>query len=308
MKKILLVSDVDNWAWHYKALGIQKYLKNYQIDIVYTHAEPNYRDSDLSKYDHIHIFGWYSIGERETPYLHKISTSIASIEFELLKPDQAKKILPKVSVVAVSEVLYKHLESKRLYKKLFACYNGVDEDKFYPDRQEGGGRFRVGLACKPQSKYDLHGLEIATKLKESLQKIDPDIELVMHIAKHKTAVSHEEMAKFYNTLDLFIHTGRFHLATPNPVFEAASCGVPVVGTTNGCIPLLIKDGFNGYLIDIELSDDQKVEKFVDYILKIKNSRELREKLGSNNRDEILRNWTWKQRAQDWIPVFECGKR
>lgn len=306
MKKILLVSDVNNWAWHYKAQEIKENLKGkYHIDVAYTHAVPYYRDIDLSRYDHIHIFGWYSIGEREAPYLKKISTSIASIEYEILKAEKANAILPKITVVAVSEFLYDRLKKKGY--RVFPCYNGVNETKFQPmPQQRPNDKFRVGLACKPASTYDLHGYTIIEKLREKLAAY-PDIELVAHIANHKTAITHEEMAKFYNTLDVFIHTGRQHLATPNPVFEAAATGVPIIGTTNGCIPLLIKDGTNGYLIDINLSDDEKVAQFVEKIVGLSKNRALAKTMGSAARQEIVSNWTWKQRALDWIPVFENKK-
>lgn len=306
MKKILLVCDVNNWAWHYKAVEIKENLSDkYEIDIVYTHAVPSYNNANLEKYDHIHIFGWYSIGNREKKYLSKISTSIASIEFQLLKPREARNILPSLTVVAVSNEMLKLLTREKLGKKIIPCYNGVNEIKFKPNpdiRKEHNQVFRVGIACKPSSKYDLYGLSLTEKIKEQLLP-NKDIEIVMHLAKHKTAVSHEEMARFYNSLDLFMHTGRYHLATPNPVFEASACGVPILATTNGCIPLLIRDDINGYLIDINANDDDKITQFVEKIKYLAKNRDKTRLMGIANREEILRNWTWKQRAQDWISVF-----
>ncbi len=310
MKRILLVCDVNNWAWHYKAHEIANNLKHlYKIDVVYTHVTPYYRDVDLSKYDHIHVFGWYFIGERETPYLARISTSIASIEYEILQPEKAKSTLQKVKVVAVSEYLFNHLKDKY---RVFPCYNGVNEVKFYfnprfnneiTNTNSNNRPFRVGLACKPPSRYDLHGYTIAEKIKSGLKQ-HTNIEFIMHVANHKTGVSHEQMVEFYHSLDVFIHTGRHHLATPNPVFEASSTGLPIIATTNGCIPLLIKDSVNGYLIDINLTDDEKITQFIDKILYLSKNRESSRLMGIANREEILRNWTWKQRALDWIPVFE----
>lgn len=300
MKSILLVSDVDNWAWHYKACELRDNLCHlYKIDVVYTHAEPNYKNCNLVDYDHIHIFGWYSIGEREKLFLHKISTSIASIEYEILKPEKAKVILPLLKIVAVSEVLFDHLKFKGY--NVFACYNGVNELKFTPNHVEHN-KFRVGLACKPPSKYDLHGYSIAEKIQLKLQKYD-DVEFVMHIANHKTAISHEEMSNLYNTLDVFIHTGRYHLATPNPVFEASATGIPIIGTTNGCIPLLIKNNVNGFLIDINISDDDKVDQFVEKILYLKNNPDICKIMGLENRKIITSDWTWKKRALDWQSIF-----
>lgn len=308
MKNILLVCDVGNWAWHFKATEIKENLSSsYNIDIVYTNTSPSYNDINLEKsqYDHIHIFGWYKIGKKEEPYLNKISTTIASIEYEILDPKKAENILSKIKIVAVSKVLYDHLLKKGY--NVYPCYNGVNEIKFMPDKIRLDTKFKVGIACKPPSKYDLHGYTIAEKIKKHFDNIENNannIEIIMHIANHKTASSHKDMANFYNSLDVFIHTGRYHLGTPNPVFESASCGIATIGTTNGCIPLLIKNGHNGYLIDIDKSDDNKINQFIEYITFLSQNRDLCKKMGENNRKEILSNWTWKQRALDWISVFE----
>lgn len=303
MLNILFVCDVMNWAWHYKATEIKNNLPEYNIDIVYTKGTPLYSQTDLSKYDHIHVFGWYSISDREKPYINKISTSIASIEYEILRPVDAKRILSTVKIVAVSEYLYNHLLASG-YKNVFACYNGVNEEKFRPIlRTCNNKKLRVGYACKPPSTYDLHGYVIADKLTKYFEN-NENIEIVPHVANYKTAISHEKMWEYYNSLDVFIHTGRNHLGTPNPVFEASSCALPIVATTNGCIPLLITEGVNGYLIDINMTDEEKISLFIEKLEYLSNNRNLCVKMGENNRKTILDNWTWKDRAQSWKKVFE----
>lgn len=304
MKKILLVADVDNWAWHYKSVEIKRNLSHkYNIDIVYTsRGTPKYNPSMLNNYYHIHFFPWYHLGNEELKYKHKLSTSIASIEFQLTKPDKARAILPQLKVVAVSEVIYNLLKNNNLGKEIIPCYNGVNPSKFYPiSNRKNPHKFVIGACCKPASKYDLHGYHLLMNIQNELSKYT-DIECKFHIANYKNAVSHTELLQFYNSLDLFIHTGNYHLATPNPVFEASACSIPILATTNGCIPLLIKNNHNGILIDI--FSKNKLYEFIKHILWFKNNKEQCVNMGKNNYNEILNNWTWKQRSFDWIKLFE----
>ncbi|PKO18221.1 MAG: hypothetical protein CVU39_01930 [Chloroflexi bacterium HGW-Chloroflexi-10] len=56
-----------------------------------------------------------------------------------------------------------------------------------------------------------------------------------------------EVAKYYQAADLFIHTANAD-TFPNVIIEALSCGTPVIATHIGGIPEQITDCFNGYLI------------------------------------------------------------
>ena len=130
------------------------------------------------------------------------------------------------------------------------------------------------------------------------------------IANYKTAKrTHEQMVEYYNSLDLFIHTGKYHLSTPNPYFEAASCGIATIGTTNGCIPFLTTEYKNGITIDINKSDEEKAKFFIDTIKylqmdkKINGNKCLSNKMGIENRKEILNNWSWGKKAKCWIELF-----
>ena len=169
--------------------------------------------------------------------------------------------------------------------------------------------------CKPPAVYDIHGYKIMDIIREYF-KDDEEIECDFIIANYKTAKkTHEQMVKYYNSLDLFIHTGRYHLATPNPWFEAASCGIATIGTNNGCIPLITKNYHNGLIIDIHEKDDySKALKFIERIeylhldkkIKTNNNnykKSLCYKFGKNNRKSILNKWTWEKRALDWIYLF-----
>lgn len=318
MRKILLVPDVSNWAWGIKARAIRDNLNNiFDIDIAYqSHGTPKFNINMINKYDHIHFFDWrYAI--KHIKYNDKISTSIASIEFIIKDKDRLDRLdaLKYIKIVAVSEEIANVLEKNKLGKEIHRCFNGVNEELFKPNkeiRKKYGNKFRIGLMCKPPSNYDIHGHKLMKKVRDELQK-DEEIECDFIIANYKTASkTHEQMVEYYNSLDIFIHTGRYHLSTPNPYFEAASCGIVTIGTTNGCIPFLTDNFKNGFTIDIEKSDDKKTEEFVSIIKflkldrkinKLYNREDLCSIIGKNIRKSILNSWTWKERAKYWINLF-----
>ena len=326
MRKILLIPDVDNWAWGIKARAIKKNLSNlFHIDIAYqAKGTPKFKINMLKKYDHIHFFDWRYAG-KFLEYSNKISTSIASIEFIIKEKsgELYKSILPFIKIVAVSEEIAQVLEKHKLGSKVYRCFNGVNHELFKPKpeiRKLYSNKFRIGLMCKPPAKFDVHGYLLMEKLKTELDK-NNEIECDFIIANYKTAKrTHEQMVEYYNSLDLFIHTGRYHLSTPNPYFEAASCAIATVGTTNGCIPLITNNFNNGLMIDIHKSDDEKIQEFLDIINYLKLDKKLKHhyiknniigtkykdlcvEFGENNRKEILMNWTWEKRALDWISLF-----
>lgn len=318
MRRILLVPDVPNWAWGIKARAIRDNLDHmFKIDIAYQAVgKPKFESSMFENYDHIHFFDW-RYAAKFIKYNDKISTSIASIEFiiEEKSRDLYLKVLPYIKIVAVSEEIAVVLEKNKLGIEIHRCFNGVNEQLFKPDksiRKQYSNKLRVGLMCKPPSKFDIHGYKLMEKIRDKLQE-DTDIECDFIIANYKTAKkTHEQMVQYYNSLDIFIHTGQYHLSTPNPYFEAASCGITTIGTTNGCIPFLTTNFYNGFTIDIHKSDEDKVKEFISIINYLKydkqvnklyNKEDLCNILGKNNRETVLKSWTWKERAKCWINLF-----
>jgi glycosyltransferase involved in cell wall biosynthesis len=63
--------------------------------------------------------------------------------------------------------------------------------------------------------------------------------------------------------------------------EAMAMGLPVISTKVGGIPDIVVDGENGYLLDVD--DEAALE---DRLLRLKNDRSLREKLGRNARRTV----------------------
>lgn len=68
--------------------------------------------------------------------------------------------------------------------------------------------------------------------------------------KHFYPKNYEEIARYYNALDLYIVSSRTE-GGPMAILESMASGVPLVSTKVGMAPDIIKHGINGFLADIE---------------------------------------------------------
>lgn len=325
-RRVLMVVDVEGWAWDYKARSIRDNFRGAaKIDLVYQGA---YSSKILKNYDHVHFFSWRHIDPEAVQMarygLIDVSTTIASAENEL-NLETCKKRVEGVRIVAVSPFLTKR--SKHLFPNcggVFPAYNGVEETIFVPrpPTPKREGPIRVLLCNKPNAKgYDAHGLWIAQKVKEFCP---PNALVTLHLAKHNSEnkLDRSAMIKLYQEHDLFVHTGRHHLGTPNMAFEAAACGLAIVSTANGCLPEFFsgtsecmgalvecpvyrpKDDTVGRLIaEANVRDRKTAEAIVSAIAGF--TREDVEEMGRAARREVVAKWRWSQRAQDYGPVFDA---
>jgi glycosyltransferase involved in cell wall biosynthesis len=330
-RKVLLVVDVQGWAWDYKAQAIRDNFRGAaKIDIVYQYNnyEPKYNSKLLADYDHVHFFGWNAIDSEarrlQEEGLIDISTTIASSENEL-QLEKCVEATKNVRIVAVSPFLTKRC--KELFSKcagVYPAFNGVETDLFVP--REGSpreGPIRVLFCNKPETKggYDCHGLWIARKVKEICDKEHPNIHVTLHIAKYNSdnKLDRKAMVRLYQDHDVFGHTGRHHLGTPNMCFEAASCGLALATTANGCMPLFFETKRNvGVMVPVpkyrpkegsgartvaeaNKRDLATAHEIVEGLCRF--TRDNVQEIGNNARLECIEKWTWSQRAQDYTSVF-----
>ena len=304
--KIILFADVPGWAWDIKARALKENLPQFDIDVAYSHQV---HGINLTKYDAVHFFGWkeaFYIGD-----VSKVTCGISSFNFQLLHQETNQDLNKFAAIAAVSGELYHKLKKEKINSHIYSCFNGVDENKFFPDKKKNNNKFVIGWVGQETNggfekrPVDIKGYQhVLLPLAEKL-KHHHNIELKIIANNHTNSISHDDMPMIYNQFDLFLSTS-FLEGTPNPAFEASACGIPVLSTGVGCLPELITNNKNGILIDAyknAVEAKRSVDVFYDKILYLAKHKELCQVMGNYNRIEIEKNWTWKKRAKQWIPVF-----
>ena len=79
------------------------------------------------------------------------------------------------------------------------------------------------------------------------------------------------------------------------VYEAMSCGIPVISTRVGDVDENVVDGFNGFVLEVDAS----VSEFVEKIKLLQIDPQLRVQMGVRARQSILKKWTWDKVADQY---------
>lgn len=305
--KVLLIYDVDGWAWHHKAKAIQKYNTKYNIHITNCKklSKINY-----DNYDSIHIFGW----QFNIPQKKIITCGVSSYNYEMKHKDTFYEKIKKYNGVScVAPYIYDDLKNK-INLELHKCYNGVDLEIFKPLGLpfNTNNYITLGWIGQEKSKTDIHGNRIIELLEEKLK--DTDIKCIFNNKNASNAIPHNEMYKFYEQIDIMIHSG-IGTGTPNPLFEAAASGRVLISTDIGCSKLLIKNDYNGFLtkscrIDNNMCNEEDAKEIANIMYKkviyLDNNKHMINIMGKRNL-KVIKNWSWEKKAYDWIPLFKYYK-
>lgn len=98
-------------------------------------------------------------------------------------------------------------------------------------------------------------------------------------------VPHEMVHTFMHQADVFVLPSLSE-GFPNVLLEAMACKLPVVATRVGGIPDIIEDGTNGYIV--EVNDSQNIADRILFILK----NEILMNEFSVNNEQKVKNYTW----------------
>lgn len=115
-----------------------------------------------------------------------------------------------------------------------------------------------------------------------------------------------DLPLYYSAATVFV-LPRFSRVTPRVIFEAMSCGLPVVTSNIGGIQEFVQTGEMGFLID-----PSSVDSIVDAVGKILFAPELRQKMGTRAREYVEQNLDWeiivdKLRTEVFIPLVNGSR-
>ena len=177
---------------------------------------------------------------------------------------------------------------------------GVDSQKFSPEKRDINLRCQL-LADRPDRKLVGYIGRLANEKRiDDLATLDArdDIQLVIvgegparsrleRVLKNARFVGYqsgEDLARYYASLDIFVHTGK-HETFCQSVQEALASGVPVIAPNFGGPTDLVKHGWTGYLIDTENS--QSLNHAVNQILQLAEPA----LMGARARESVIER-TW----------------
>lgn len=122
---------------------------------------------------------------------------------------------------------------------------------------------------------------------------------------HHYAADRDELAKLYHALDLYLVTSREE-GGPMALMESMSSGVPVVSTSVGMAPDLIKDGVSGGLVQ---SDDvQGIVTKAHQILALSDAASSMK--AAARKSVMAADWAVVARRhinEVWTPLFDGGR-
>lgn len=95
------------------------------------------------------------------------------------------------------------------------------------------------------------------------------------------------LLKIYQEADIFVLPSRKEVSS-NVLFEAMSCGLPVVASDVMGIPEIMEDGMNGLLVPPE--DPEALARAIE---KMVEDERWREECGKRNREKMVRNFDWE---------------
>lgn len=113
-----------------------------------------------------------------------------------------------------------------------------------------------------------------------------------------SAKNTEDLVNDYNKCSVYFNSSTLS-PIPTSLLEAMSCGCAVVSTATCMIPEIITNGENGFI-----SNDEN--ELRQYIEKLMNDTDLRNKIGSNARKTIQDKFSEQKFVNEWNNIFNIA--
>lgn len=287
--RVAMFYDEEGWAWWIRSHAIKRSLPpDITVDILHlsTVVDPN-------QYDFLLIFDHNII--KEVKSLTEIPASkiilANSCPLYISEADQSLKTNGFPAAIVNNLTAFNQLKSD---SRWHCCENGVDTTLFTPSKSKPK-EFVAGWVGHSQS-IGQKGLEII----DAACKI-AGVPLLIVDAKDKPKDSRANSQEWlrdnlYHKISVYLCASLYE-GTPNPALEALSCGLPVISTSVGNIPELIRDGENGYIVE------RNVNSFVVALNKLKG-----QDFSKAARDAVAPDWDWKVKAQNYAQIFRSLSR
>lgn len=278
-KKVLFIVDVYDWAWDIASTELLRHWTEVEGTIV--SLRDFFKEKvDPKEYDVTFVYPWGA--KQLMDKLDPRRTVVCVAGGEQMKMEAALKYnCSKYKFFgACNETLRGVLEEWFPKRTVVLLNHGVETDLFKPQPMPKDD-FIVGWAGSTT-----RDIKRFPKAQEIAKAAGVGLNIAGY-AEEDNRRSHDEMPYFYSSCSAFLVTSETE-AHPMVVYEAMSCGIPVISTKVGDVPENIVDGYNGFLLEI----NAPVSDFVEKIKLLRESPALRRKMGVRARRTILQKWTW----------------
>jgi hypothetical protein len=288
--KILIVYDVDGWAYHFEAEALKKYApQDFSVTIASSFEQPLH-DQD---YHLVYFLPFNHVGDLRA-YCDQIGRKPAIATSFSVGWGYANDWLDEArehSDAVILSNLQMWNKSARL-ENTYYLPKGVDRDIFKCDVSVETRTPRI-LWCGSQFHRKIKGYDdVLVPLAARLGEHNLPVDLRLVDSAGQARYSRTQMAQWYNTGTIYICTSLAE-GTPFPTLEAAACGCTIVSTPVGNMPELIEHGANGFIVKWD------VDAFLQHILlAVSHQTAL-----SQNMLKAVEPWSWQQRSKGFYDLF-----
>jgi glycosyltransferase involved in cell wall biosynthesis len=221
------------------------------------------------------------------------------------------------AIVAVSNGLREYAAETTPDLPIEVIPNAIELSVFTPPRQrQNEGRLRLLFVGRLNAFKNAEMLlEVAQRLKSSgndhfelqlvgegeqranLERLTVEKGLTKHV-RFMGWVERKAIVELYRQADLFV-TATTWEGMPNTVLEAMACGLPVVGTRASGLVELVREGVNGYLVDIN-----DVAAMTDRLVDLINNNYERQRMGKESRKIAEREFAWEYIAEQYVLIYQ----
>jgi len=290
--KLLIICDVEGWAYDRFAKGFQAHSNQWDISIAYGNKT---KEGYLECFEQIkgHDLCLFMVDSNPQYVANYGGTSgkvLQAIRSNLYK--ERKEVIRKYKyyssnflknckgIVTANSSIYNDWKDK--HEHVFLMEGGVDTSIFKYKEKMILGKTRVGWAGSIKNfGYSFRGLEI-------IEEACDQVGVVWNPAyrEHKWRDVEEMVNYYHNEIDIYVDMS-FSAGRQNGLLEAASCGCSVIANDVGVTNSLIVSGKNGVISERNVNSLKRalfeaVENYLKYT--------------SDMQKTIQEIWSWEKQA------------
>jgi glycosyltransferase involved in cell wall biosynthesis len=298
MKKILVVYDEIGWCFYWHSLEIKSRLSNEYIIEMVDHRQNIPKISE--SFDLVYILDPMPLHYGYPPK----EKTILGLRNEFLFREHSEGPLGLYEkglagrCVSLNRSKILHMVNKyqmEVFKdivpkdSLMLAQHGVNSDIFDKNkyRKPHNAVLNVSVSGRNSNNKGFHTVQSACN-KAGVNMISAQY--------GGNKLGKEQMPSFYNNADVHVCFSDSE-GLNNVLLECGAMNVCPISTRSGAATEMIKDGFNGLLID------RNESALVDALNKLKDNN-LRRMMADRYYEEIVANWTWDVRIDDFRKMFE----